>query len=180
MRTGGAISFEWNCNSAKQTMIILKDSIEIKATPEKVFKWLLQRFKDKEAYQAWHPDHVDVRWIKGEPLQEGSIRYAEEYLQGDLHKLKFRITKIVPNKVIEYRSLFPLSILAPGNTFIIEPKGENSCIFTAMGSLRLPRWLFKKLHKKHKFKIEATEQHMKEEGENLKRAVENGREQICC
>ena len=49
-------------------MITLKDSIEIKATPEKVFEWLVQRMKDKESYQAWHPDHVDIRWIKGEPL----------------------------------------------------------------------------------------------------------------
>ena len=167
------LSFGWNCNRGRQNVINLKDSIEINATPERVFEWLVQRFKDKESYQAWHPDHVDIRWIKGEPLQEGSIIYAEEYLHGDLHKLKFRITKIVPNRVIEYRSLFPLSILAPGNTFLIEPKGENSCIFTAMGSLRLPVWLFKKLHKKHKNKIEATEQHMKEEGENLKRALEN-------
>lgn len=153
-------------------MITLKDSIEIKATPEKVFEWLVQRMKDKESYQAWHPDHVDIRWIKGNPLQEGSILYAEEYLHGDLHKLKFRITKIIPNKEIKYRSLFPLSILSPGNTFLIEPKGESSCIFTAMGSLRLPVWLFKKLHKKHEYKIEATKQHMKEEGENLKRALE--------
>jgi len=29
------------------------------------------------------------------------------------------------------------------------------------------------MHKKHKYKIEATEQHMKEEGQNLKRALEN-------
>jgi len=93
-------------------MIKLKDSIEVEAPPQKVFDWLLQRMKDKESYQAWHPDHVDILWIKGEPLQEGSILYAEEYLHGDLHKLKFRITKIVPNRVIEYRSLFPLSLLA--------------------------------------------------------------------
>jgi hypothetical protein len=157
-------------------MIKLKDSIEVKASPEKVFQWLTQRMKDKESYQAWHPDHVDIRWIKGEPLQQGSILYAEEYLHGDLHKLKFRITKIVPNRVIEYRPLFPLSILAPGNKFLIEPKGQNSCIFTAMGSLRMPRWLFVRLHKKHKHKIEATQQHMKEEGQNLKRALEKGKD----
>lgn len=153
--------------------IKLKDSIEVKASPEKVFEWLCQRMKDKASYQAWHPDHVDIRWIKGEPLQEGSIVYAEEYLHGDLHKLKFRITKNVPNREIQYRSLFPLLLLAPGNKFLIEPKGQNSCTFTAMGSLRIPRWLFVKLHKKHKYKIEATEQHMKEEGENLKRALES-------
>ena len=154
-------------------MIKLKDSIEVNATPEKVFKWLVQRIKDQESYQAWHPDHVNIRWIKGKPLQEGSILYAEEYLHGDLHKLKFRITRVVPNRLIEYRSLFPLSILSPGNRFLIEPTGESSCIFTATGSLRIPRWLFKKLHKKHEHKIEATEQHMKEEGENLKRILES-------
>jgi len=153
-------------------MIKLKDSIEVKARPEEVYNWLIQRMRDKESYQAWHPDHVDIRWIKGEPLKEGSILYAEEYLQGHLHKLKFRITKIVPKRLIAYRSLFPLSILAPGNKFIIEPKGNDSCIFTAMGSLKIPRWLFLRPHKKHEHKIEATERHMKEEGENLKRALE--------
>ena len=149
-------------------MTTLKDSIEIKAKPEEVFEWLLQRFKDKEAYQAWHPDHVDVRWIKGVPLQEGSIVYAEEYLHGELHKLKFIITKVVPNKEIEYKPLFPLSIFAPGNTFLIEPKGQDSCIFTAISRFRAGP-LFKKLAKN---KIKATEQHIKEEGENLKRALE--------
>lgn len=153
-------------------MITLKDSIEVKATPEKVYEWLITRFKDKESYQAWHPDHVDIRWIKGEPFREGSIIYAEEYLHGVLHKLKFRITKIVPNRLVEYRSLFPLSTIAPGNKFLIEPKGKNRCIFTATGSLRLPRWLFEMITKKHENKIEATQQHMKEEGVNLKRAVE--------
>jgi hypothetical protein len=153
-------------------MITLRDSIEVNATPEEVFTWLAQRFRDKESYQAWHPDHVDIRWIKGEALQEGSVVYAEEYLHGVLHRLKFRITKVVPNRLIEYRSLFPLSLLASGNSFVIEPRGEGRCTFTAQGNLRLPKWLFKRMHPKHKGKIEATERHMREEGEILKKAVE--------
>ena len=153
-------------------MINLKEAIEVKAAPEEVFEWLCQRLRDKESYRAWHRDHVDLRWIKGEPLREGSIVYAEEYLHGELHKLKFRITKIVPNRMIKFRSIFPLSILAPGNTFLVEPKGQDSSIFTASGSIRIPRWLFIRLHKKHKGKIEDTEQHMKEEGQNLKTALE--------
>jgi uncharacterized protein YndB with AHSA1/START domain len=159
-------------------MITLRDSIEVKVPPERVFRWLAQRMKDKESYRAWHPDHVDVRWIKGEPLQEGSIIYAEEYLHGDLHKLKFRITKVVPNRLIEYRCLFPLSLIAAGNKFIIEPKGRNGCTFTATGSLRIPRWLFVRMHKKHQHKIEATQQHMKEEGQNLKKALETTSSQL--
>jgi hypothetical protein len=154
-------------------MLNKKFTILFNATPEKVFEWLVQRFKDKASYQAWHADHVDMRWIKGEPLKEGSIAYAEEYLHGVLHKLKFRITKIVPNRVIEYSALFPLSLLAPGNRFLIEPKGEESCMFTATGSLRLPGWLFGKWNKNLMDKLEATKRHMKEEGENLKRAIEN-------
>jgi len=153
-------------------MITLKDTTEVKTPPETVFQWLTQRMKDKESYRAWHPDHVDIRWIKGEPLQEGSILCADEYLHGHLHKLKFRITKIVPNRLIEYRCFFPLSIIAAGNKFIIEPKGRDDCIFTAMGGLRIQRWLFVRMHKKHKHKIEDTQQHMKEEGLNLKKALE--------
>ena len=150
-------------------MIKIEDSIEIKAAPVEVYEWLVQRFEGKEAYQAWHPDHVDVRWIKGQPLQEKSILYAEEYLLGNLHKLMFRITKIVPNKEIEYKPLFPLSILMPKNQFFMEPTGLNSCIFTATGSLRA--WpLFRKFGGK---RLDAIKQHMKEEGENLKRNLEN-------
>ena len=47
----------------------------------------------------------------------------------------------------------------------------NGNIFTASGRIRFPLWLFKKVHKKHEEKLKASEQHMKEEGENLKRAV---------
>lgn len=86
-------------------MINLKDSIEIKATPEKVFEWLVQRLKDKESYQAWHPDHVDIRWIKGEPLQEGSILYAEEYLHGDLHRLI--LTEKAAQSELTHQSFIP-------------------------------------------------------------------------
>jgi hypothetical protein len=157
-------------------MIKMSDSIEVGASAEEVFEWLARCMSDAESYRAWHPEHVDIRWIKGEPLREGSVLYAEEYLHGGLNKLKFRITRVVPNRLIEYRALFPLSLLAPANKFMIEPTGEDSCVFTASGSLRFPRWLFKKTHKKHKHKIEATERHMKEEGENLKRALEEGKD----
>ena len=157
-------------------MITLKDSIEVEASPEKVFGWIAQRLRDKEACLAWHPDHVELRWIKGAPLEEGSVLYAAEYLGGKLYSMKLRVTKIVPNRVIEYRSLFPASIFAPGNAFRVEPKGENSCVFTAtvgLRGLRLPRLPFRKPRKDNTYRLKAVQQHMKEEGENLKKAVEN-------
>jgi hypothetical protein len=154
-------------------MIELKDTIEINASAETVFKCLLQQMKDKESYKAWHPEHKEIKWLKGEPLEEGSVVYIEEYLQGVLQKLTFRFVQIIPNRLIKYRVLFPLSLIAPENRFEIEPTGDNSCRFTASGRIRMPMWLFLRSHKSHKGKLEGSRKHMKEEGENLKALAES-------
>ena len=125
----------------------LTNSIEIKTTPEKIFNFLTS-LVDDESYRAWHKeDHVTMRWIKGHPWQEGSIAYAEEYLHGKLHKLKFTIIKVVPNERIEYAPASRLlRIYFPKNEFIIEKKGET-CLFTATGTLRVG-WIVKTFFKK--------------------------------
>lgn len=146
-------------------MIILKDSIEIKAKPDKIFKWL--KNLDKH-YKEWHPDHVKCCWI-GKPAKQGSTLCYEEYLHGDLHKIRSKITKIEENKGIEFRNLFPISIICPKGSFIIEPK-DGSCIFTANLSFRFAN-IFSKLVKD---RVEAIKKHMREEGKNLKRLLEKG------
>ena len=152
----------------------LTDSIEIMATPEKIFMFFLQIVDDK-SYQAWHPeDHVSFRWIRGEPWQEGSVAYAQEYIHGKLHKLKFLITELVPNRKIEFVPLSRfLRPLFPKNTFSIEPK-EHSCVFTATGQLRIGRLAKTLARKKLEYGISSVRKHMKEEGENLKRILEKG------
>lgn len=143
--------------------MMLEDSIEIKTTPEKVFEWLTHF---PENYKEWHPDHVACYWIKGESMEKGSVLCCEEYLHGDLHNMRFRLTSIKPTR-IEYDILFPLSIICPKGSFIIEPKGDH-CIFTATLTFRFDR-LLSALFKK---RVKALETHMKEEGENLKRLLE--------
>jgi len=146
----------------------ITDLIKIKAPPEKIFNFLTS-LKDTESYKAWHPDHVVMRWIKGEPFVEGSIAYFEEYLHGKIHKAKFICTKVVPNRLIEYRPPFPLSIIFPGNQFLIEPVDKGSCIFTATVKARMGP-LSRRLSRRQ---LEGVRRHMKEEGENLKAIVEN-------
>ena len=146
-------------------MVILKDSIEIRAKPDKIFHWLKNLDKN---YKEWHPDHVKcVNLMDSEELQIEDVFLYEEYLHGELHKLKFKLTKIEENTRIEFKSLFPISLICPGGSFIIEPKGENS-IFIATLSFRLGK-LFSKFAKS---KVDAIKQHMKEEGENLKKLLE--------
>jgi len=153
--------------------VILTDSIEIETTPEKVFGFFLQ-IVDDASYQAWHPeDHVTFRWIKGEPWQKDSVAHAEEYIHGKLHKLKFLITEVVPNRKIEFAPLSRfLRIFFPKNTFSIEPK-EHSCVFTASGHLRIGRLAKTLARKKLEHGISCVRKHMKEEGENLKRILES-------
>ena len=79
--------------------MVIQESIEIKTTPEKIFKFLTG-IVDNERYKIWHnTSHVNFRWIKGEPWEEDSVMYAEEYLHGKLHKLTFKVIKIVKNQI---------------------------------------------------------------------------------
>ena len=153
--------------------VILTESIEIRTTPEKIFDFF-SHLVDDESYRAWHhDDHVALRWIKGQPWEEGCVVYAEEYIHGELHKLKFVITKVIPNRRIEFAPLSRLlRIYFPKNTFAIEPK-EDICVFTATGCLRVG-WLVKTFAKdKLNRGLSSVRKHMKEEGENLKRILES-------
>jgi hypothetical protein len=152
--------------------IVLTDSVEIRATPEKVFNFFLQ-IVDDASYRTWHPaDHVGLRWIRGNPYEEGSVVCAEEYLHGKLHKLKFRISKIVPNREMEYVPLSPLlRIFFSKNRFEIEPSGDG-CIFTAEVHLRIGRIAKALAKRKFEVGLSSLRKHMKEEGENLKRILE--------
>ena len=126
--------------------VVLTESVEIRTTPEKIFDFFLQL--DDARYRAWHPgDHVTFRRLRGEPWEEGSVVYAEEYIHGKLHKLKFLVTKMVPNREIEFVPLSRLlRIYFPKNTFTVEAKGDV-CVFTASGCLRVG-WLMKTFAKR--------------------------------
>ena len=144
-------------------MIELKHSIRINKSPKAMIGWL-GHFTDK--YQQWHSDHVMAKWIKGNKFSKGSILYSEEYLGGKLEKLRFQVTRN-ENGIIEYNLLFPESIICPKGSFSFKPHKKGS-IFTATLSFRFG-YLLSILFPR---KLKAIKQHMKEEGENLKRLLE--------
>jgi hypothetical protein len=153
--------------------LTLTDTIEIKTTPEKIFSFLTG-IVDDDSYRAWHQkDHVSFRWLKGQPWVEGSVMYAEEYIHGKLHKLKFIVTKVVPNKKIEYTPVSRfIRKFFPKNEFLIKQNGEFS-LFTATGTYRVG-WIGKTFFNKTIDKsISSVKSHMKEEGENLKKILES-------
>jgi hypothetical protein len=157
--------------------MILKDSIEINAAPEQVFDFLLQ-LVDDASYRAWHPDdHVAFRWVKGNPWEDESIGYAEEYFHGKLHKFRFRVSKVVTNRWISYAPVSRLlRMFFPESSFDIKPNGKG-CIFTGQVHLRIGKMA--KTFAKHRLErgLTSVRKHMKEEGENLKRMLEGANSQ---
>lgn len=150
-------------------MISLRDSIEIHTTASQVFIWLE---KMPQAYKTWHPGHVSCRVLHGSMLEVGSEIECEEYLHGKSHSLRFQMTKVVPNKRVEFiikrmgRGAFEVQEF--NDTVRFEAELDIGADFPVLGPLidLLLSLFFRQ-------RIEAMRQHMVEEGENLKVILES-------
>ena len=150
-------------------MLAIEDAIEINASAEAVFNWFAN-LRTGEDYRAWHPDHVDWQWLRGQSLwEEGAVVLAKEYLHGRMHPLKFRITRVRPARLIEYKPLLPESMLMSGGSFVFEPLETGGCVFKAVIVFRGGSFLARLFGEQ----IRELKRHMKEEGENAKRLIES-------
>lgn len=147
----------------------LKDSIDIKTTPEKIWDFFINLEKN---YKSWHPeDHILFKWTKGKPMELGSHWYAEEVLGGKIFKIKGFICEVVPNRKSVSKYSFPLSLVAPKVETLIEPKGSSS-VFTAISYLRAGNLFYKLSKKEMERRVGIHKKHVREEGENLKAILE--------
>jgi hypothetical protein len=152
-------------------MVALRDEIEINATPKRIFEWFSQLDSN---YLEWHPDHVVCKYLTGKFFEEGSIIYAEEYLHGELHKLKMKTVRYLPNSLIEYKILG----LGSKGSFIVEPRGKTSNFIATLdfgfGIPLLDKIIDPILERVLSSQLGALRMHMKEEGQNLKGILERG------
>jgi hypothetical protein len=152
-------------------MILLRDEIEIGVAPEQVLDWLAHF---QENYLAWHPDHLECRYVVGSDLFEvGAVLYVEETLHGELHRLRLRTTKVIPGRRVEYRGQFGI-----GGVFEVRPLNGGT-LFVAeltlgLGLRALDRLVDRILQRLLPAQIEGLRQHMAEEGRNLKKWLEEG------
>ncbi len=151
-------------------MISLRDRIEIRTSPDHVFRWLESM---PQEYKTWHPDHVACRVIHGTMLEEGSVMECEEYLHGKLHSMRFQMTRLIPGERVEFdiksmgRGAFEIQARDPFVNFVAELDiGSDLPIlgptFDFLFSIFFPN------------RIKAMQHHMKEEGERLKAILESG------
>lgn len=152
--------------------VVLTESIEIKTTPERIFSYLTS-IVDDESFKTLHSDNVCFRWLKGQPWMVGSVAYAEKYLHNKLHKFRFVVTEISPNRHIEYA---PVSRLMkkffPRKEFTIERKNDL-CIFISTATFRVG-WIGKTFFKRSIDNgLASFRKYLREEGENLKTILES-------
>jgi uncharacterized protein YndB with AHSA1/START domain len=151
--------------------MIVEDSIEIESTPETIWDFFCNL---EENYTTWHPeDHIRFAWTAGKPMTTGSRWYGEEVVRGKVFKLRGTIGEVVPYRKIMFRYAFPISLVAPGFSWHIEPKGRTS-VFTARSYIRAGEFYFKLFKQHMKTKMAMHYKHVREEGENLKQILDQG------
>jgi hypothetical protein len=112
--------------------LAIRDSIEIRTTPEKIWEFF---YNLEQNYTSWHPEHVVFKWTEGPPMESGSAWYAEEFSTGKSKKLKGTIDDVIPSRKIVFKHVFAVYLVSPRFEWNIEPKGSNS-VFTAVNYLR--------------------------------------------
>lgn len=128
---------------------------------------LISFFQSTENYKLWHKDHISCYWKKGKDFEPGSIFIAEEYIHGTRHKLGFKIINYKRGDILEYKMIFPFSIISSGGQFRLSAAG-NQTEFIAKLNFRLG-FLLKVIFPN---KIKALSTHMNEEGQNIKYRIE--------
>ena len=149
-------------------MITLQDKVSINVKAPVVFEWFEHI---DENYLLWHKDHISCHYENGDSLKEGAVIHVQEYLHGKLHKLKFRITKVINNHAFEYRVMSGVS----GSFVFIENEDGTDVIAELRFGYKIPLigTLIDMLSRVvFSTQLKALKQHMKEEGENLRNLLE--------
>lgn len=151
--------------------MILRDTVEVHASPADVFAFFDDM--DDARYLGWHPDHKVFRWTRGKGLTVGNEFYFEEVIAGKPFRKNVAFTRIDEGTRIEFAPTFWLMrLFLPRFVFRLERIANSQYRFIAEIFLRVGP-LGARLNKRE---LDAVREHMRVEGLNLKRFVENRHE----
>jgi uncharacterized protein YndB with AHSA1/START domain len=160
-----------NTTEKLQKHMTLVHEVDVKASPEKVWEFLVNI---EQNYSAWHPDdHILFRWTEGAPFESGAKFYAEQYMMGERIKYKGKITECIPGEKITMTFSFPLSLITEKIEMMIENRGSHITFrhLTYLKFKFLSRTIFKKRNLRM---LNDMDSHVITEGRNMKNILENG------
>lgn len=121
-------------------MIRIEESIVINTDPKELWDFLISLDKENK-FKKWHPkDHIRIRFLRGKMDSVKTIVYFEEYLGKKRFRFACRVTKVIPQKHIDFQALFPISALKFGRGYFdIHKRGKKTelTIFVEYGHRRV-------------------------------------------
>ena len=139
----------------------------IRTTPQQIVEF----FEGMESnYTRWHPDHRRFTWLEGRGIREGVVFEIEEKIRGKLQKKKLVYTRVIDEYHMEFAPTSKLiRLILPRIIFKIIPDRKGCRLVQEIHVRVVPvgAWLNRK-------EFYVVRQHMNEEGEYLKKLLEQG------
>ena len=152
-------------------MITLVERTRISAPAEYVWRF----FRELDArYADLHPEHLRWRTLRGEPLTEGAVVFAEEWIGPRRLSARLFICNVEEGRSFSYRIGFPASLVRAGGSFRLSPTTERECELVEEVHLGFRAPLVGLLvHPVLALVLPLAElrRHIREEGENLARLL---------
>ena len=145
--------------------MLIEERTAIEAPPAAVFAFF-ERIEDH--YLDWHPDHITFRWTTDEGFAVGAEAYFEEEIGGNVKRQTIRYHAVDPPERVAFHPTSRLiRILLPSISFTIEPTDDGSLVTQRIRIRTGP--IGRRLNRTE---FHALREHVREEGEHLKRIVE--------
>lgn len=142
----------------------IRDTTHIRASRREVWAWLESM---ADHYTDWHPDHVSAEWIRGTPNQVGAELEVVEGIGGHQERLRFRLTRLIPERLYRYEIRGVRGWLLPGGAFELAD-ADGGTVFVASIDCRWGSIVERILARR----VEELRRHMREEGANLARLLD--------
>ncbi len=78
-------------------------------------------------YTEWHPEHLVWRTLRGEPLSEGAVVFADEWIGRLRLSAQLFLHDVDPERSFSYRLGFPSSLVRGGGSFRFAPTSDGGC-----------------------------------------------------
>lgn len=152
-------------------MVVIKEETIINVSAEEIFGFLTQI---DSLYKIWHPkDHVFCKVIFGRLSRKRCVFHFLEKMDGLPLYLIVKVSELRQNEYMEYRSIFPLSLLKIGRGYFrIEKISSTQSKLIAYVEYGYKVKFFDKVIALI-VKADVIKKHMHEEGANMKIFLEN-------
>jgi hypothetical protein len=105
-------------------VIQLVETNVIPTSPEQVWRFFAEM---DEHYRKLNREHLTWRTLNGEPLAEGTIWFADEWVGPLRVSSRFFVERVEPGQFFSYRVGFPGRLAGAGGSFRFTPTSAGQC-----------------------------------------------------